>query len=89
MHGAAPRRSPWGKPYRNGLAQKLRGCGESAKRRGEVGRLEDVKKLISRSFRDFSFEPKYIPTFQRSLLGHPGAAILYASEETHLLDGMD
>jgi hypothetical protein len=26
--------------------------------------------MIWRSFRDFSFEPKCIPTSQRSLLGH-------------------
>jgi hypothetical protein len=36
---------------------------------------EDVKKLIWRSFRDFSFEPKCIPTSHRSLLGHNGAAL--------------
>jgi hypothetical protein len=45
---------------------------------GETWGREDVKKLISRSFRDFSFEPKCIPTSQRSLLGHPGAAFLRA-----------
>jgi hypothetical protein len=47
----------------------------------ELGALEgqeDVKKLIWRSFRDFSFEPKCIPTSQRSLLGHPGAAFFCA-----------
>ena len=35
---------------------------------------EDVKKLVWRSFRYFSFEPKCMPTFRRSLLGHPEAA---------------
>jgi hypothetical protein len=37
-----------------------------------------VKKLIWRSFRDFTFEPKCIPISQRSLLGHPGAAFFRA-----------
>jgi len=41
-------------------------------------RLEDVKKLIMRSFRDFSFETKCMPTSQRSPLGHPGAAFFDA-----------
>ena len=41
-------------------------------------RLEDVKKLIWWSFRDFSFETKCMPTSQRSLLGHPGAAFFRA-----------
>jgi hypothetical protein len=40
---------------------------------------KDVKKLIWRSFRDLSFEPKCIPTSQRSLLGHPGAAFFRAN----------
>jgi hypothetical protein len=40
---------------------------------GDVGQ-EDVKKLISLGFRDFIFDPKCLPTSQRSLLGHPGAA---------------
>jgi hypothetical protein len=47
-------------------------------RETETGDQEDVKKMIWRSFRDFSFEPKYIPTSQRSLLGHPGAAFFRA-----------
>jgi hypothetical protein len=35
---------------------------------------EDVKKLVWRSFPYCSFEPTCMPTSQRSLLGHPGAA---------------
>ena len=35
-------------------------------------RLEDVKKLISLSSRDFIFDPRCLPTHQRSLIGHPG-----------------
>src|SRR5271156_2704 len=53
-----------------------RGHGQSCNRRPvpEICCQEDVKKLIWRSFRDFSFEPKCMPTSQRSLLGRPGAA---------------
>jgi hypothetical protein len=38
---------------------------------------EDVKKLISFSFRDFIFDPKCLPTAQRSLIGHPRAIFLH------------
>jgi hypothetical protein len=50
---------------------------------GSLGlfRLEDVKKLIWPSFRDFSFDPKCMPTPQRSLIGHPGA-IFFGAEFT-------
>jgi hypothetical protein len=46
--------------------------------RGE-GRQEDVKKLISLSFRDFIFDPKCLPTSLRSLIRHPGAIFLTPS----------
>jgi hypothetical protein len=36
-------------------------------------RQEDVKKLISFSFRDFIFDPKCLPTAHRSLIVHPRA----------------
>jgi hypothetical protein len=42
-------------------------------------RLEDVKKLISLSFRDFIFDPKCLPTPQRSLIRHPRAIFLTPS----------
>jgi len=38
-----------------------------------------VKKLISLSFRDFIFDPKCLPTSQRSLIRHPGAIFLTPS----------
>src|SRR5271168_355329 len=41
-------------------------------------RQEDVKKLISWSFRDFIFDPKCLPTSQRSLKRHPSAIFLNA-----------
>jgi hypothetical protein len=41
-------------------------------------RLEDVEKLISLSFRDFIFDPKCLPTSQRSLIRHPRAIFFYA-----------
>jgi hypothetical protein len=34
---------------------------------------EDVKKLICLNFRDFIFDPKCLPTAQRSLVRHPKA----------------
>jgi hypothetical protein len=37
---------------------------------------EDVKKWIPLSFRDFIFDPKCLPTAQRSLIRHPGAIFL-------------
>jgi hypothetical protein len=39
----------------------------------EISRQEDVKKLICLSFRDFIFDPKCLPTPQRSLIRHPRA----------------
>jgi hypothetical protein len=42
-------------------------------------RLEDVKKLICLSFRDFIFDPKCLPTRQRSLIRHPRAIFLTPS----------
>src|SRR5258708_38040376 len=42
---------------------------------------EDVKKLISFSFRDFIFDPKCLPTAQRSLIGH-SRAICFKAEST-------
>jgi hypothetical protein len=47
-------------------------------------RLEDVKKLISLSFRDFIFDPKCLPTSQRSLIRHPGA-ILFTPSSLQIL----
>jgi hypothetical protein len=44
-----------------------------------IGIMEDVKKLISLSFRDFIFDPKCLPTSQRSLIRHPGAIFLTPS----------
>jgi hypothetical protein len=41
--------------------------------------LEDVKKLISLIFRDFIFDPKCLPTAQRSLIRHPRAIFLAPS----------
>ncbi len=59
-------------------------------RRGQ----EDVKKLISLSFRDFIFDPKCLPTPQRSLIRHPRANFLTPSSLqilksifSHLPDG--
>jgi len=46
-------------------------------------RLEDVKKLIWPSFRDFGFVPKCMPTPQRSLTGHP-RAICFAPNSLHI-----
>jgi hypothetical protein len=46
---------------------------------GEICRQEDVKKLISLSFRDFIFDPKCLPTPQRSLIRHPRAIFLTPS----------
>ena len=43
--------------------------------------LEDVKKLISLIFRDFIFDPKCLPTAQRSLIRHP-RAIFFGAEFT-------
>jgi hypothetical protein len=43
---------------------------------GDVGQ-EDVKKLISLSFRDFIFAPKCLPTPQRSVTRHSGAIVFY------------
>jgi hypothetical protein len=40
---------------------------------------EDVKKLISFSFRDFIFDPKCLPTAQRSLIRDPRAILLTPS----------
>jgi hypothetical protein len=58
-------------------------------------RLEDVKKSISFSFRDFIFDPKCLPTAQRSLIRHPGAIFLkprslqiLKSIFSHLPDGI-
>jgi hypothetical protein len=45
----------------------------------EFSHQEDVKKLISLSFRDFIFDPKCLPTSQRSLIRHPGAIFLTPS----------
>jgi hypothetical protein len=57
-------------------------------------RQEDVKKLISFSFRDFIFDPKCSPTSQRSLKRHPGAIFSTPSSPqilksifSHLPDG--
>jgi len=60
----------------------------------EFDRQEDVKKLISLSFRDFIFDPKCLPTPQRSLIRHPRAIFLTPSSPqilksifSHLPDG--
>ena len=56
---------------------------------------ENVKKLISFSFRDFIFDPKCLPTSQRSLIRDPGAIFLTPSSLqilksifSHLPDGV-
>jgi hypothetical protein len=57
-------------------------------------RQKDVKKLICLSFRDFIFDPKCLPTPQRSRIRHPRAIFLTPSSpqilksiSSHLPDG--
>jgi hypothetical protein len=45
----------------------------------EMWDQEDVKKLICWSFRDFIFDPKCLPTPQRSPIRHPRAIFLTLS----------
>jgi hypothetical protein len=77
-----------GKPIEIGLTRfaslgDMKSCGQ-----------EDVKKLVSLSFRDFIFDPKCLPTSQRSPIRHPGAIVLSPSSLqiwnpifSHLPDG--
>jgi hypothetical protein len=50
---------------------------------GTRGR-EDVKKLICLSSRDFIFDPKCLPTPERSLIGHPRAIVFNAELAANL-----
>jgi hypothetical protein len=67
------------------------GDGETAGKPGQEG----VKKMISLSFRDFIFDPKCLPTPQRSLIRHPRAIFFTPSSLqilksifSHLPDGV-
>ena len=44
-----------------------------------TSRLEDMKKLICLSFRDFIFDPKCLPAPQLSLIRHPRAIFFTSS----------
>jgi hypothetical protein len=54
-------------------------AGQGPRRDRTAEGQEDVKKLICLSSRDFIFDPKCLPTPQRSLIGHPRAIFLTPS----------